>query len=230
MPKVIKMFTPISYYKDYITDIQSGGQQYSVFYNPIIEEFFVYESHYENGRLLCKNPAIDDNAVKALLQIFLSIGNANQTVTVKKFLKEVAVHDPDKAFKMSLFFESFVKKKQEKVLGKNVRSRQKGRPESLNLMDAALWSIVNRKLEEDNLDLIKRTYEKYKAESPNLKSFTISIKDKWVKIRKEHEKWLQENSIKNTDPLKTFAKKRLRKLRNTNKDEVTTKNNGNKIM
>jgi hypothetical protein len=230
MPRVIKMTNHIWFCKDYITDIESGGQQYSIFYNPIIEEFFVYESHYEDGRLRCKNPAIEENAVKDLLQTFLGIGNANQTVTVKKFLKGVAAQDLNKAFKLSLFFENFVKKEQEKASSRNVRLRQKGRPSKPYLMEAALWSIVNRKLEEDNLDLIKRTYEKYKAESPNLKSFTISIKGNWAKIKKEFRDRQQENVTENIDPLKTFAKNKLRKLRKANKGAVATKNNGNKIM
>jgi hypothetical protein len=87
-------------------------------------------------------------------------------------------------------------------------------------MEAALWSIVNRGEGETDRSLIERTHQRYKTESPNLKSFTISIKDKWTQIREEYRKWKQKNVTENTDSLKTFAQKRLRNLRKLNKDQA----------
>jgi hypothetical protein len=65
----------------------------------------------------------------------------------------------------------------------------KGRPPKSSLVEAALWTMLNKKLGEKNSILIKRNYEKYKEVSPNLKSFSASIKYIRKKIKKERTDW-----------------------------------------
>lgn len=183
------MTNHISFYNEYITDITSEGKQYSIFYNPKIEEFFVYESKYENGRLRCKNPSTNFSALDKIWEIYNDVPADQKTLTQRAFNRKVA------------------EERRERVLKAKANRKPKGRPPKPYLTDAALWSIVNRRPGENDSSLIKRIFERYKAESPNLKSFTISIKNKREKIKKEYKRWQQENSIKNIDPLETFAKK-----------------------
>jgi hypothetical protein len=217
---IIKMYDLDWFRKEPVIDITVDGQQYSIFYNPIEEEFFVYKSHNEKGKLRCKNVAVDNRALEGMLNSFLSVDNANQTITIRKFLKEIAARDPNKVAKLSLFLKDFVKKEEEKASDKKVKLSKKGRPSHPYLREAALWAITNKKQAESKSAVIERAYENYKEESPNNKAFTNSVNYNWKQIEKEYKEWQQRNVTKNTDPLEIFAKKKLRKLKTLNKNKV----------
>ncbi len=224
MPALVKMTDNIWFYREYISDIVSNGKQYSIFYNPETEEILIHESSYVDGKLRCKNPAIDHNALQDLLKVIYSVPTNNRFLTFKKFSKEFLGKDINKISNLEPFLKNLVLNEKEKQdLYKKAKPNKKGRPSKSYLMEAALWAILNRKLREEDSLLISRTYEKYKEESSNLKSFSTSIKSNWEKIRKEHKDWQEENVTKNNDPLKTFARKKLRKLKAVNKNKAQKK-------
>ncbi len=84
MPSVVTMYDHVSFYKEHLIDITSEGQQYSIFYNPIIEEFFVHESSYVDGNLRCKNPSIKFSSMEEMWEILKAVPGDQKKLTLRK--------------------------------------------------------------------------------------------------------------------------------------------------
>lgn len=185
----------------FTTHIILEGKVYRVFFDWILEDVFISESFgYIKNIPVFKNPTVNIEVKKKILGEILNLPPDEQFVTLRSA------------------FSALKKNREERLSKAKTSKKTRGRPNKPYLREATLWVIKNQETGEQRRQVIKRAYEKYKNESPNLKSFSTSVTNIWNETRDKWREWKQKDVAKNTIPLKTFAEKYLKASFKVNKN------------
>lgn len=200
MVKTSRVYLDIRDYDEFVDDIPFKGKTYRIFYNPIIKKFLANEILSVKKNILLKNPAINQEVLREWLKKYESLPKDQQALTLKAFRRKIE------------------EKQKKKSLDDKAKLKKRGRPAKPYLRKATLWAIKNQEIGEQRRQVIKRAYEKYKNESPNLKSFSTTVTKIWNETRDNWKEQKQKDEAKITIPLKVFAEKFLKVSFKVNKN------------
>jgi hypothetical protein len=150
-------------------DIKVGKKNYRVIHDCTLDKIWCREidSYDYTGRALFKNPSVDDDFVKDLL--------------------EFANNSPAPEGKKLNSINKFVREWKKQRLKSNSKSKRRGRKEEDYLKRATIWAIENKLGNESRTKSARRAYQEFKSEAQSESAFITSVINKWGRWKKTYE-------------------------------------------
>jgi hypothetical protein len=150
-------------------DIKVGKKNYRVILDATLDKVWCREidSYDYTGRALFKNPSVDDDFVKGLLEF----ANSSPAPEGKKLNS----------------INKFVKEYRKQRLKSNSKSKRRGRKEEDYLKRATIWAIENQLKNESRTKVAGRAYLEFRGEAQSESAFIKSVRNKWRGWRKIYD-------------------------------------------
>jgi hypothetical protein len=150
-------------------DIKVGKKKYRVIFDKELKRVWCREidSYDYTGRALFRNPSVDDDFVKGLM--------------------EFANNSPALEGKKLNSINKFVREWKKQRLKSNSKSKRRGRKEEDYLKRATIWAIENKLGNESRTKSARRAYQEFKSEAQSESAFITSVINKWGRWKKIYE-------------------------------------------
>jgi hypothetical protein len=178
-------------------DIKVGKKKYRVIFDKELKKVWCREidSYDYTGRALFRNPSVDDDFVKGLMEF----ANSSPAPEGKKLNS----------------INKFVKEFKKQRLKSKSKLKRRGRKEEDYLKRATVWTIENQLGNESRVKAARRAYEEFRSEAQSESAFITSVVNKWGRWKKiyetKHSLEKDENGKrKRSVSFRTFAKNQFK--------------------
>jgi hypothetical protein len=150
-------------------DIKVGKKNYRVIIDTTLDKVWCREidSYDYTGRVLFRNPPIEDDFVKGLMEFANSspVPERNKLISIKKFAREY----------------------REQRLKSKSKPKRRGRKEEDYIKRATIWAIENQLKNESRTKVAGRAYQEFSGEAQSESALIVSVRNKWRGWRKIYD-------------------------------------------
>jgi ribosomal protein L25 (general stress protein Ctc) len=150
-------------------DIKVGKKNYRVIIDTTLDKVWCREidSYDYTGRVLFRNPPIEDDFVKGLMEFANSspVPERNKLISINKFVREY---------------------KEQRLKSKS-KAKRRGRKQEDYIKRATIWAIENQLKNESRTKVATRAYQEFSGEAQSESALIASVRNKWRGWRKIYD-------------------------------------------